>query len=324
MTNAETQKPKVLVTRALIDTNAANRIAQVADVDTWQRDRAIERDALMDRLAACTGVLSMLTDRIDAQVLDAAPDLRVVSNMAVGVDNIDLATCAERGIAVGHTPDVLTDTTADTAWMLLLAASRRMLEGSDLVRHGEWGPWSPGELLGRDVARTTLGIVGIGRIGMAVARRAAGFDMDVLYTARSAKPDADRAGYKHVDLPELLANADHVVAAVALNDDTRGLIGTDELASMKPSASLINIARGPVVDTDALVAALESGVIRCAGLDVTDPEPLPADHPLVHLPNCVVIPHMGSSSWRTRRAMTNLAVDNLLAGITGEPLPHRV
>jgi len=199
-----------------------------------------------------------------------------------------------------------------------------MLEGIDLVRNGEWGPWSPGELLGRDVARTTLGIVGIGRIGMAVARRAAGFDMDVLYTARSAKPDADRAGYKHVDLPELLANADHVVAAVALNDDTRGLIGTDELASMKPSASLINIARGPVVDTDALVAALESGVIRCAGLDVTDPEPLPADHPLVHLPNCVVIPHMGSSSWRTRRAMTNLAVDNLLAGITGEPLPHRV
>lgn len=317
-------KPTVLVTRSLVDATATARLAEVADVREWTNDHAIDRESLLNLVRGCGGVLSMLTDRIDGDILDASKDLLVVSNMAVGVDNIDLAACAERGIAVGHTPDVLTDTTADTAWMLLLATSRRMVEGLDSVREGRWGPWAPDELLGRDASGTTLGVVGMGRIGMAVARRAAGFGMDVIYSSRSAKPAAAALGYHHRDLTSLLGSSDHVVVAVDLNADTRGMIGEAELAAMKPSASLINIARGPIVQTDALVDALSAGIIRCAGLDVTDPEPLPPDHPLVELPNCTVIPHMGSSTWRTRIAMTNLAVDNLIAGIAGEPLPHGV
>jgi lactate dehydrogenase-like 2-hydroxyacid dehydrogenase len=291
----------------------------------WPENRAIPLDVLASEITDAVGVYSMLTDTIDDALLGQAPDLQVVSNMAVGVDNIDLAACADRGVAVGHTPDVLTDSTADIAWLLLMASTRRMQEGIDLVRAGEWKQWDPEGLLGHDVSRSTLGIIGMGRVGQAIAMRALGFDMDVMYTARSPKPAVEtRLGARRVSLDELLTTSDHVVVAVPLTSDTRHLIGERELAMMKPTANLVNIARGPVVDTDALYEALSTGTIRCAGLDVTDPEPLPPDHKLLTLNYCTVIPHTGSSTWRTRTAMADLAADNLIAALTGEPMPHRV
>lgn len=297
------------------------RIAKVADAWVWQENRRIDQETLLEQVAGAAGIYSMLTDTIDANVLNSAPELKVVSNMAVGVDNIDLATCRARGISVGHTPGVLTDTTADVAWMLLMAASRRMVEGVDQVRNGQWGPWDPSGDLSLDVAHTTLGIIGMGRIGEAVARRAAGFSMDIVYTARRPKPAVEAASdARFLPLSDVLAVADHIVIAVDLNDSTVGLINAAAFDAMKPTANLVNVSRGPVVDTNALVDALRSGSIRCAGLDVTDPEPLPADHPLVSLPNCTIVPHIGSSTWRTRVAMADLAADNLIAGIFDRPL----
>jgi lactate dehydrogenase-like 2-hydroxyacid dehydrogenase len=291
----------------------------------WPENRAIPPDVLASEITDAVGVYSMLTDTIDDTLLGQAPDLQVVSNMAVGVDNIDLSACADRGVAVGHTPDVLTDSTADIAWLLVMASTRRMQEGIDLVRAGEWKQWDPEGLLGHDVSRSTIGIIGMGRVGQAIAMRALGFDMDVMYTARSAKPTVETGlGARRASLDELLATSDHVVVAVPLTSDTHQLIGARELAMMKPTANLVNIARGPVVDTDALYEALLTGTIRCAGLDVTDPEPLPPDHKLLTLKNCTVIPHTGSSTWRTRTAMADLAADNLIAALTGEPMPHRV
>jgi lactate dehydrogenase-like 2-hydroxyacid dehydrogenase len=291
----------------------------------WPENQAIPPDVLASEITDAVGVYSMLTDAIDRTLLSRAPDLEVVSNMAVGVDNIDLAACADRGVAVGHTPDVLTDSTADIAWLLVMASTRRMQEGIDLVRAGEWKQWDPEGLLGHDVSRSTIGIIGMGRVGQAIAMRALGFDMDVMYTARSAKPTVEtRLGARRASLDELLATSDHVVVAVPLTSDTHRLIGERELAMMKTTANLVNIARGPVVDTDALYEALLTGTIRCAGLDVTDPEPLPPDHKLLTLKNCTVIPHTGSSTWRTRTAMADLAADNLIAALTGESMPHRV
>jgi len=316
--------PKVVVTRRPPG-NAVDRIAKIADVWMWPENRAIPRDVLSREIVDTVGVYAMLTDTYDRSLLEQAPKLRVVSNMAVGVDNIDLAVCAELGIAVGHTPDVLTDSTADIAWMLVLASTRRLVEGVDLIRAGGWSEWEPEGLLGYDVSRTTLGIIGMGRIGEAIAVRALGFDMDVVYTARSDKPVVEtRLGARRLGLDELLATSDHVVVAVPLAPDTHQLIGARELSLMKPTANLVNIARGPVVDTDALYEALSDGTIRCAGLDVTDPEPLPPDHKLLTLVNCTVVPHTGSSTWRTRIAMADLAADNLIASLTGEPMPHRV
>jgi glyoxylate reductase len=281
--------------------------------------------AFRREVSTAAGVYSMLTDRIDAELIASSPSLKVVSNMAVGVDNIDLAACAAAGIAVGHTPDVLTDTTADTAFMLMLASSRRMLEGIDEVRQGRWGTWVGDAMLGRDVSGTTIGIIGMGRIGAAIATRASGFSMDILYSSRSPKPDVEAStGAQRVALGELLSRSDHVVVAVPLSEETHHLIGRAEFTTMKDSANLVNIARGRIVDTDALVEALRSGTIRCAGVDVTDPEPLPADHPLLALPNCTVVPHIGSATLRTRNAMADLAADNLIAGILGEPLPYAV
>jgi lactate dehydrogenase-like 2-hydroxyacid dehydrogenase len=252
-------------------------------------------------------------------MLNSAPLLEVVSQMAVGVDNIDVAACKSRGIVIGHTPDVLTETVADTAFALLAAIVRRLPEGEREVRAGEWGPWEMFHLAGGDLHGTTLGIIGMGRIGRAVARRAAGFDMEVIYVSPSEEHvDAERVG-----LEELLARADHVVVATRLDETTRGLISAAELAQMKPSAYLVNVSRGPVVDTDSLVAALGRGDIAGAALDVTDPEPLPAGHPLVAMENCLVVPHIASASIRTRTAMSSLAVDNLVAGLRGDPLPAR-
>jgi len=313
-------------------------LATLADMDVWSQPSAgvgprissggqgvapqissrVPRETLLERLAACDGWLSMLSDTIDVELLDAAPKLRVISQMSVGVDNIDVEACRGHGVTVGHTPDVLTETTADTAFALIGAAVRRLPEGEAIVKSGAWGPWDPWHFLSSDLHGATLGIVGMGRIGQAISRRARGFDMRVLYTARTTK---DVSGAKRLELAELLELSDIVVIAVPLSDETRGMIGLAELGLMKDSAVLVNIARGPIVDTDALVAALADGMIGGAALDVTDPEPLPADHPLVQFPNCLVVPHIGSATIPARRAMAGLAVANLVAYLRQEPMP---
>lgn len=289
------------------------------DVSVWRGRGPVPRDFLLAEVGSAHGLLSMLSDVIDQELLDAAPRLTVVSQMAVGVDNIDLTACARAGVTVGHTPDVLTDTVADTAWALLASIVRRLPEGEREVRAGEWGPWEPGHLVGGDLYGTTLGVVGMGRIGKAVARRASGFDMDVIYTSPE-KADVDA---EWVTLDSLLERSDHVVLCTRLDADTRGLIGERELSLMKDTAYLVNVSRGPVVDTMALVDALRRRDIAGAALDVTDPEPLPGHHPLLDLDNCVVVPHIASASVRTRRAMANLALDNLIAGLNGEEMPAR-
>jgi glyoxylate reductase len=260
----------------------------------------------------------MLTDRVDAELLDAAPELFVISQMSVGVDNIDVEACRKRGVVIGHTPDVLTETVADTAFALMAAAVRRLPEGERIVKTGAWGPWDPWHFLSGDLHGSTLGIIGMGRIGQAIARRASGFDMKVIYASRTEKsvPSAII-----VDLDHLLETSDIVVIAAPLNSETSGMIGRAELDRMQESAFLVNIARGPLIDTGALVEALASGSIGGAALDVTDPEPLPADHPLLDFPNCLVVPHIGSASVRARRAMAQLAVDNLVTVFRGEPMP---
>jgi glyoxylate reductase len=271
--------------------------------------------APVDLHAACSeadGLLCLLTDRVDAALLDAAPRLRAVSVFAVGLDNVDLAAATARGIQVGHTPGVLTETTADLAFGLLLAAARRIAEGERDVRAGRWPVWAPGAYLGEEVHAATLGIVGLGRIGSAMARRASGFGMEVIHTSRSGG----------MPLEHLLEASDFVSLHAPLTSETRGLIGETQLARMKPTAVLVNTARGELVDTDALVDALRGGRIAAAGLDVTDPEPLPPDHPLLVLDTAVITPHIGSASRRTRELMADMAVDNLLAALRGERMPH--
>lgn len=297
----------------------ADLLDRLADYElgVWRGEGAVPRAILLEGVAGARGLLCMLTDTIDAALLDHGPGLVVVSQVAVGVDNIDVAACADRGIVVGHTPDVLTETVADSAFALLAAIVRRLPEGERQVRSGGWGPWEMFHLAGGDLHGTTIGIAGMGRIGQAIARRAAGFDMEVIY----ASPSRRDIPAEHVSLTELLERSDHVVLATRLDETTRHLISTEELALMKPTSYLVNVARGPVVDTDALVEALSAGRIAGAALDVTDPEPLPADHPLLDFENCLVVPHIASASVRTRRAMASLAVDNLIAGLEGRPLP---
>ncbi|MDH3540507.1 MAG: D-glycerate dehydrogenase [Acidimicrobiia bacterium] len=314
-------KPLAAITRRPPG-SAVNRVEDEADVWLWAEDRPIPVHELREAVASADGLYCMLTDTIDADLLDAAPRLRVVSNMAVGVDNIDLEACTARGVPVGHTPDVLNETTADTAFALLLAASRRLGEGRDYVRAGNWNRWEPELLLGHDVHGSTLGIIGLGRVGEAIARRAAGFAMRVLYFSRHRRPEAEAGlGVLYRGLGELLAESDHVIVATPLTPETRHIVDAAALSKMKPTATLVNISRGGTVDSDALVHALESGEIAAAGLDVTDPEPIPNAHPLVGLENCFIIPHLGSSSRRTREAMAMLAADNLLAGLRGARLP---
>ncbi|HXV71792.1 MAG TPA: D-glycerate dehydrogenase [Acidimicrobiia bacterium] len=290
------------------------------DIAVWDGDGPVPDEVLRAEARSVRGLLCMLTDRIDGELVDNAHALEIVSQMAVGVDNIDIEACARAGVKVGHTPDVLTETVADSAWALLGSIVRRLPEGEREVRAGEWGPWEVFHLAGGDLHRTTLGIVGMGRIGRAVARRAVGFDMEVIYTSPNSMPET---GARQVELEELLDEADHVVVSARLDDTTRGLIGAEELSRMKPTAYLVNIARGPIVDTDALVVALRRGEIAGAALDVTDPEPLPGDHPLLMLDNCLVVPHIGSASVRTRTEMARLAIDNLIAGLDGRELPAR-
>src|SRR3954469_22020222 len=292
---------------------ALDRLADAHEVEGWAHRLPPTTEELRGDAAGAEGLLTLLTDTVDEALLEAAPELRAISNYAVGTDNVDLEAADRRVIPVGNTPDVLTDATADLAFALLLALARRLAEGERDVREGEWVTWEPDRALGAEVTGATLGIIGFGRIGRAVARRAEGFGMVVVHTARSGG----------VPLEELLERSDFVSLHCPLTEDTRHLIGEDAFARMKSTARLVNTARGPIVDPRALERALHTGAIAGAALDVTEPEPLPADHPLLRAPNLLVVPHIGSATVRTRHRMSEMAVDNLLAGLAGEPMPHQ-
>ena len=318
--------PKVVVTREIPE-EGLSLVVESCQADIWHEELPPPREVLLEKVQGVDGLLCLLTDRVDADLMDVAgPQLRVVSNYAVGYDNIDVDAATARGIAVGNTPGVLTETTADLAFALLMAAARRIVEGADYVRAGRWKTWGPKLLLGADVHGATLGLVGLGRIGQAVARRAAGFQMRVLYydpycdAAKGAQVGAE----VRCSLEELLAEADFVSLHVPLTPDTHHLIDAEALRQMKRSAVLVNTSRGPVVDMGALHDALVAGEIAYVALDVTEPEPLPADHELLTLPNCLVVPHIASASRATRGKMAQMAAQNLLAGLRGDPLPHPV
>jgi glyoxylate reductase len=306
---------RCFVTRELPG-DALQRLRAGHEVTVWPEPLPPGREELASAAAEVEGLLCLLTDRIDAALLDRCPRLRAISNLAVGTDNIDLAECARRGIPVGHTPGVLTEATADLAFALLLAGARRVVEASGAVVTGEWRTWDPSGWLGYDVHGATLGIVGPGKIGSAVARRAVGFGMEVLLSGGSAGPG-------RIELGELVERSDFVSLHVPLSDETRGMIGEAELRAMRPTAILVNTARGEIVDQDALRRALEEGWIGGAALDVTVPEPLPPDDPLLTAPNLTVLPHIGSASHAAREAMADLAVENLLRALRGEEMPHR-
>ena len=302
-------------------------ILDACDADVWPDELPPPRSALLDRAGGCAGLLTLLTDRVDDELLDrAGPGLRVVSNYAVGFDNVDVPACTARGIPVGNTPGVLTETTADLAWALLMAAGRRVAEGDRYVRAGRWRTWGPMLLLGPDVHGATLGIVGFGRIGQAVARRASGFGMTILYhdVGRAPEEVERELGVRFVSLEELLRRSDFVTLHVNLTDLTRGLVNRERLATMRPDAVLVNTSRGPVVDQAALFEALRDGVLGAAALDVTEPEPMSPDDPLLGLDNCLVVPHIASASRATRGRMAEMAAANLLAGLEGRPLPTPV
>jgi len=308
------------VTRALPG-DALDRLSAEASVDMWPEETAPSERELRERTSDAQGVVCLLTDRIDAALLDASPALRVISNVAVGYDNIDVAEATRRRIPVGNTPGVLTETTADLAFALILAVARRLVEAERYVRDGRWLTWHPSLMLGTDVHGATLGIVGMGKIGQAVARRASGFGMRVLYASHSAA--AGGLG-ERVELDELLQRADFVSLHVPLTLETRHLIGERELHTMKPGAFLINTARGPIVDQSALVRALGEQWIGGAGLDVAETEPIEKHDALMRAPNVVILPHVGSASRATRELMASMSVDNCIAGLRGERLPHCV
>jgi lactate dehydrogenase-like 2-hydroxyacid dehydrogenase len=319
-------RPRVFVARK-IPAEGIDPVVAVCVARVWEDELPPPRADLLAAVRGCDGVLTLLTDRVDDEFLDAAgPRLKVVSNYAVGFDNVDVPACTARGVAVGNTPGVLTETTADLAFALLMAAARRLPEGDRYVRAGKWKTWGPLLLLGPDIHGATIGIVGFGRIGQAMARRARGFGMTILYQdVNRASPDVEAEfGATYLPLEELLPRADFVTLHVNLTHDTHKLIDAEKLSWMKPSAVLVNTSRGPVVDGAALADALRSGSIFAAALDVTDPEPIPPDDPLVGLDNCLIVPHIASASRATRAKMAEMAAANLLAGVRGERLPTPV
>ena len=316
--------PRVFVTRQLPG-SALDELRERADVSVWEDEQPPTREELIEAVAEVEGLLCLLTDNIDAGLLEAAPRLRVISTMAVGYDHIDVDAATRQGILVCHTPGVLTETTADFAFALLLAAARRLPEGERAAREGRWTTWHPSFLLGQDVYAATLGIVGLGQIGQAVARRARGFQMRVLYHSRTRKPELEQelqCAYASFD--NLLAESDFVSVHVPLTPETRHIFNQDAFARMKPTAVFVNTSRGAVVDEAALLRALESHHIAGAAIDVTETEPLPKHDPLLRLPNLLVTPHIGSASAATRARMAEMAVENLLAGLAGKTPKHCV
>ncbi len=314
-------KPKVFVTR-LIPEAGLNKVREHCDADVWGEPLPPSADELRRRVAGCDGLLSLLTERIDASVMDAAPKLKVISNYAVGFNNIDIPAATERGIAVGNTPGVLTDATADMAFALLISAARRIVESQKYAENGKWKTWEPLGHIGQDLAGRTIGIVGMGRIGFAMAKRCfGGWGMRVLYHDVHPSQQAEtELQAKRVDLDTLLAESDFISVHTDLNDTTRGMFNAVTFRRMKRTAVFVNTARGPLVVEADLADALRQGVIFAAGLDVTDPEPPAVNNSLLKLPNCVVAPHIASATVSSRNAMAEIAADNLIAGVSGQPL----
>lgn len=311
-------RPRVYVARRLPDPAMA-LLREHADIAVWGTDELPPpRDVLLRESAPCDGVVSLLTDKIDGTFLDACPKVKVVSNYAVGFDNIDVDAATARGVVITNTPGVLTETTADFAFTLLMAAARRVVEADRYTREGKWQSWMPMLFLGQDVHHATLGLVGLGRIGAAMARRARGFDMTVLYHDVVRREDLEQElGLQYTPLDDLLRRSDFVSVHTPLTAQTRHLIGAAQFRQMKPTAILINSARGPIVDQNALVEALRTRTIAGAGLDVFEVEPIPAGHPLLKLENVVVAPHIASASVATRTKMALMAVENLVAALGG-------
>ena len=318
-------KPKVFVTRRIPE-KGLEIVGEACEAEVWPEETPPPYEVLLEKVRGVEGVLSMLTDRIDVRLMDSAgPSLKVISQMAVGYDNIDVAAATARRLPVGHTPGVLTETTADFAWALLMAAARRVVEADAYTRQGRWKTWGPTVLMGPDVHGATLGIVGFGRIGQAMARRARGFEMRVLYHDPERDPDLEQAwGVEYADFETLLREADFVTLHAPLTEQTRHFIGEAELRRMKPSAVLVNTARGPLVEAAALYRALKNRTIAYAALDVTDPEPILPSSPLLELDNLIIAPHIASASLQTRTKMATMTAANLLAGLKGERLPYCV
>lgn len=317
-------KPKVFVTRIIPD-KGLDLVKEFCDADVWDGELPPSRAEILKRVQGVEGLLSLLTDGVDGEVMDAAgPQLKVISNYAVGFDNIDVDAATARGIPIGNTPDVLTDATADFAFALLMSAGRRVLEGDRYVRAGKWKTWGPMLLLGNEIHGATLGLVGFGRIGRGMAKRAAGFDMRVLYYDPGEMDHTPELNATRVDFETLLEESDFISLHTPLTPDTRHMIDSEALNRMKPNAVLINTARGPVVDMEALYEALRDKRIFAAALDVTDPEPLPSNHPLLTLDNLVIAPHIASASHTARGNMAWKAARNLIAGLKGERLPDCV
>ena len=314
-------KPRVFVSRQIFD-EAVSLLRTEADVEVWEDELPPPRDTLLEKVNGVDGLLCLLTDKVDGELMDAAgPQLKVISQIAVGFDNIDVPEATRRGIPVGNTPEVLTQTTADATWALMMAAARKIVDGSAASHDGRWRTWHPLHYLGQDVYGATLGVLGLGRIGLEVAKRASGFDMKVLYSDLYRNEAAEKEhGLQYVDQDTLLRESDFVSIHTVLNDETYHLIGEQALAKMKSNAVLVNASRGPVVDPKALYEALKSGQIWAAALDVTDPEPIPLDDPLLTLDNCVIVPHIASASYATRGEMSRLSAQNVLNGLKGERL----
>ncbi len=319
------KKPRVFVTR-IIPEKGLEMVRNEADVEVWQNPFPPPYQTLVQKAKGMDALLCLLTDKIDENFMAAmGPQVKVISQMAVGFDNIDVPAATARGIPVGNTPGVLTDTTADFAWSLLMAAARRVAEGDRFTRAGKWKTWGPIDFLGPDITGATLGIIGFGRIGRGMAKRAQGFDMRILYYDRRHHSEAEQKyGAQFVDLDTLLSESDFVSLHTVLSEETYHLIDDAHLKTMKPSGILINTARGPVVDSMALYRALSSGTIAGAALDVTDPEPIKPGHPLLTLDNILITPHIASASIKTRTKMATMAAENLLAGLKGKRLPNCV
>jgi glyoxylate reductase len=316
-------KPNVFVTR-LIPGPGLEMIQEVAQIQVWQDELPPPYEVLLEKIQGMDGLLCLLTDQIDRDLIQSAKgSLKVISQMAVGYDNIDIGTATELGIPVGHTPGVLTDATADFTWALLMSAARRVVEADRFTREGRWVTWGPTLLMGADVAGATLGIVGFGRIGQALAKRASGFDMRVLYYDPHPSRDLEEElGVEFAEFDDLLRQSDFISIHTWLSEDTHHLFSTEQFKRMKPTAILINSARGPIVDQRSLYHALQSGEIAYAALDVTDPEPISMDDPLLTLENVIIAPHIASSSLHARTKMATMATENLLAGLKGEKLPN--
>ncbi|QHJ70389.1 2-hydroxyacid dehydrogenase [Planococcus halotolerans] len=314
-------KPIVYITRKLPE-EAIKGLENSYEVRMWQEEeKPVPREVLMEEAGKASALWTMLSDQIDRELIEAATDLKIISNLAVGYNNIDLDAARERGIAVTNTPEVLTETTADLAFALLLATARRLIEAEKTVRSGEWKSWTPMGMTGQDVYGATLGIIGMGRIGEGVCRRASGFDMKVMYHNRTRRSLED---VEYAELDELLAKSDFVMILTPLTDETKGMIGKRELELMKNTACLINVARGGIVDEDALYEALKSRKIWGAGLDVFEQEPLPLDNKLLELDNLTVLPHIGSAGIRTRLEMMALNAEAITACLEGQSIKNRV